>query len=190
MHGTALHLSTVELEQGLAEVLASPSDAGRIEAIFVRPATDERRSLTEAELTPDGGVEGDRWVRDSYPESPDGRADPRDQVSLMNARILRLIAGNEDAVCLAGDNLIVDLDLSEVNLPAGSQLRIGLHVILEISDLPHTGCSKLAARYGQEAKAFINNKRGKELHLRGRYARIVHGGKIQLGDIVQKHSPS
>ena len=62
----------------------------------------------------------------------------------MNARILRQIAGDEDAMCLAGDNLIVDLDLSEANLPAGSQLAIGSEVVIEITDLTHTGCSKFA----------------------------------------------
>ena len=190
MHETALHLSTVELEQGLADVLASPRDAGRLDAIFVRPASNERRALAEAKLTPDGGIDGDRWVHDSYYRCTDGRSDPRCQVSLMNARFLRQIAGQEDAMCLAGDNLIVDLDLSEENLPAGSQLAIGPDVILEISDLAHTGCSKFAGRYGNDACAFANNKRGKETHLRGRYARIVRGGNVKIGDTVSKHPTS
>ena len=89
-------------------------------------------------------------------------------------------------MCLAGDNLIVDLDLSEANLPAGSQLAIGDEVVLEISDLSHTGCSKLESRYGKDARAFMNNARGKALHLRGRYARIVAGGAVNVGDAVRK----
>ena len=188
MHEAALHLSTIELEQGLADVLASPRDTGRLEAIFVRPAANERRALAEARLTPEGGIDGDRWVNDSYYRSPDGRSDPRCQVSLMNARFLRQIAGEEDAMCLAGDNLIVDLDLSEENLPAGSQLAIGPDVIIEISDLAHTGCSQFASRYGNDACGFANNKRGKALHLRGRYARIVRGGTIRHGDTVRKQT--
>lgn len=186
MHGTALHLSAIELEEGIADVQASPRDTGRVDAIFVRPATNERRALAEAQLTPEGGIDGDRWVKDSYYRLKGGRSDPRCQVSLMNARFLRHIAGREDAMCLAGDNLIVDFDLSEDNLPAGTQLSIGPEVILEISDLAHTGCSKLARRYGTEAREFVNNKRGKLLHLRGRYARIVHGGDVHLGDVVGK----
>ena len=188
MHDTALHLSTVELEQGLAEVLASPRDSGRLDAIFVRPAANERRALTEAQLTPDSGIDGDRWVHDSYYRAAEGRSDTRCQVSLMNARFLRQIAGQDDAMCLAGDNLIVDLDLSEENLPAGNQLAIGPDVILEISELPHTGCSKFAGRYGNDACGFANNKRGKANHLRGRYARIVRGGAIRLGDPVRKQA--
>jgi hypothetical protein len=190
MHEAALHLSTVELEQGLAEVIASPREAGRLEAIFVRPAPDQRRALTEAQLTLDGGIDGDRWVEDSYYREKDGSADAGSQVSIMNARILRQIAGQEDAMCLAGDNLIVDLDISEENLPAGSQLAIGSEVILEITDLKHTGCSKFARRYGDKARAFVNNKVGKQLHLRGRYARIIRGGSVRIGDEVRKHAAS
>jgi hypothetical protein len=178
--------SAAELEQGIAAVMASPSVRGRLAAIFVRPAKNERQALTTAKLTLDGGIEGDRWHRDSFNRLENGRSDPRCQVSLMNARILRQIAGDDDGMCLAGDNLIVDFDLSEENLPAGEQLAIGRQVIVEITDLPHTGCSKFSRRYGGEARKFVNNERGKALHLRGRYAQIVRGGSIKLGDTVRK----
>jgi MOSC domain-containing protein YiiM len=181
MHNPALHLTAVELEQGLPEVLASPSDAGRLEAIFVRPAPNERRAVTTARLTPEGGVDGDRWFTE--------RGDLHSQVSLMNARFLRQIAVDKDSMCRAGDNLIVDLDLSEANLPAGSQLVIGDTVVLEISAQLHTGCSKLEKRYGKPARTFMNNARGKSLHLRGRYAWVVVGGTVNVGDSVQKGQP-
>lgn len=186
MHNETQHLTAIELEQGLPEVLASPIDSGRLAAIFVRPATNERRALTTARLTPERGIDGDRWADDSYYRLDDGKSDPRCQVSLMNVRFLRQIAAEDDAMCLAGDNLIVDLDLSETNLPTGSQLAIGDEVVLEISDLSHTGCSKLESRYGKDARTFMNNARGKALHLRGRYARIVTGGNISTGDRVRK----
>ena len=190
MHNTLEHRTAVELEQGLPAVLESPQDAGRLEAIVVRPASDERRTLQSTRLTPDGGVEGDRWVTDKYGRLSDGRPDPRRQVSLMNSRFLRQIAAGEDRICLAGDNLIVDFDLSDENLPTGSRLAIGKDVVIEVSDIPHTGCSKLQGRYGEEAKAFMNHKSRKSLHLRGRYARIVHAGTIAVGDAVRKLSPS
>jgi hypothetical protein len=189
MHSTDEHRTTVELEQSLPEVLASPSDAGKLVAIFVRPATNERRALEVAELSPERGIEGDRWVVDSFYRLADRSSDPRCQVSVMNARYLRQIAGQEDAMCLAGDNLIVDLDLSEANIPAGSRVAIGPEVVLEFSDLAHTGCSKFAARYGHEARAFTNSPRGKQLNLRGRYARIVRGGTVRAGDDVLKLVP-
>lgn len=180
------HRSAIELEQGLSEVLESPRDEGRLEAIVIRPASNERRVLQSARLTPEGGVEGDRWVTESYYRLKDGRSDPCCQVSLMNARFLRQIAGSEDAICLAGDNLVVDFDLSAVNLPAGSRLAIGREVVIEITGKAHTGCTKLEARYGSEARAFMNSKARKSLHLRGRYASVVSEGTIQVGDVVRK----
>jgi hypothetical protein len=186
MHETIQHVSEVELEQGLSEVLASPRDYGRLEAIFVRPAPNERRALASARLTPEEGVDGDRWIRDSYYKLEDGRPDPKCQVSLMNARFLRQIAGSGESMCLAGDNLIVDFDLSEANLPAGTRLAIGASVVIEMSGHPHTGCSKLESRYGRDARTFMNNNRGKALHLRGRYGFVVTGGSVALGDDVRK----
>jgi hypothetical protein len=96
MHNTTEHTSAVELEQGLAEVLASPSDSGRLTAIFVRPAPNERRTLDSAVLTPDRGIDGDRWVHDGYHRLQDGSADPGSQVSIMNDRFLRQIAGDSE----------------------------------------------------------------------------------------------
>jgi MOSC domain-containing protein YiiM len=186
MYNATQHASTTELEQGLSDVLASPTDSGHLTAIFVRPAPNERRTLDSASLSPEGGIEGDRWANDSYYRLKNGRSDPRCQVSVMNGRFLRQVAGDNDDMCLAGDNLIVDLDLSEANLPAGSQISIGTEVVIEITDLKHTGCSKFARRYGNDAKTFANNKQGTALHLRGRYAQIVRGGRIRVGDKVGK----
>ena len=186
MNDAIHHLSAVELEQGLSEVEASPCESGTLISIVVRPKVNERETLAAAKVSPEGGIEGDRWVRDSFYKLDDGRSDPRCQVSLMNARLLRQIAGDGEGMCLAGDNLIVDFDLGEKNLPAGSQLAVGKDVVLEISDLPHTGCSKFAQRYGTEARAHVNSERGKALHLRGRYARVIRGGDVRIGDSITK----
>ena len=179
-------MSAIELEQGLTNVLESPRDTGSLEAIFVRPANNERCTLSEARLTPEGGIDGDRWATESHPQLPDGTSDTRSQLSLMNARLLRQIAGDDEAMCLAGDNLIVDFDLGEENLPAGAQLKIGSDAIIELTDQAHTGCSKFARRYGDDARAFVNQKDRKLLHLRGRYAKVIHGGVVRTGDQVRK----
>jgi hypothetical protein len=187
MHESFTHMSTLELERGLADVLASPRVAGTLEALFVRPTSNQRRALAEASLTPSGGIEGDRWVHDNH-RFPDGSGDLRSQLSLMNIRVLRRVALEPEAMSLAGDNLIVDFDLSEENLPPGAQLAIGPEAIIELTDLPHTGCSKFAKRFGDDARNFVNVKDHKSLHLRGRYAKVIRGGTVRIGDPVSKHS--
>jgi hypothetical protein len=179
MQTAARFRTTLELEAGLDEILASPQDNGTLEKIVVRPAVNKRQALRTALLSPAGGIAGDRWADE------EGR-DPLGQLSIMNARILHQIAGDEEAICLAGDNLVVDFDLGEANTPPGSRLAIGSTVVLEVNGEPHTGCGKFQKRYGKEARAFINNERGRQLHLRGRYARIVVGGTISVGDLVRK----
>ena len=89
---------------------------------------------------------------------------------------------------LAGDNLVVDLDLSEENLAAGDQLRVG-EALLEITDVPHTGCGKFAQRFGPDATRFINAAARADLHLRGRYARVITAGTVRVGD-VRKAGPA
>jgi MOSC domain-containing protein YiiM len=186
MHSAIEHVTAAELEHGLRDVLASPRDVGRLEAIVVRPSSNERRTPATACLTPEGGVEGDRWATDSYYKKADGKRDARAQVSLMNVRFLRQIAGSDDTMCLAGDNLIVDLDLGDANVPPGTRLAIGDEVVIEVNDKSHTGCAKLSRRYGDEAKLFMNHESRKALRLRGRFGHIVSGGTIKIGDTVRK----
>lgn len=175
-------LSFEELEQAFPELLDGTQESGILNWIFLRPKANERLSVAAADLSPEGGIEGDRWATDHC----QGRSDPQSQVSVMNSRILQLIAGDESAISLAGDNLIVDLDLSERNFPAGSQIQIGTAVVLEFTAQAHTGCRKFAIRYGQQARDFINGAIGRPLNLRGRYARVIQGGTIQVGDSVAK----
>jgi MOSC domain-containing protein YiiM len=171
------HLTTEQIEAGLSTVLASPQDRGKLEAIVVRPDQDQREYREAVYLSPEGGVEGDRWKT--------SEGDPRAQVSLMNARVLRLIAGEEERMSLAGDNLIVDLDLSETNIHAGQQLTVG-KALLEVTDLAHTGCGKFSERFGPDAVRYINAAERRSLHLRGLYARVLKAGTVRVGDVVQK----
>lgn len=181
----ARHLSTVELEEGLGEILRAPTDRGELKAIVIRPETDARTSLQQGELSPELGVHGDNWADGCWLSLPDGRPHPDVQVTIMNARAIALIAGDEARWPLAGDNLFVDLDLGEANLPPGTRLALGT-ARLEITAVPHNGCKKFAARFGVDATRFVNSREGKRLHLRGIYAKIVQGGTIAVGDAVEK----
>ena len=167
-----------DLREGLAHILGSPRDEGRLEMVVRRPAEDEREVVTEARIEPGHGVVGDSW-------STRGRPNPDAEVTLVNARCIALLAGDADRWPLAGDQLYVDMDLSEANLPPGSRLRIG-SVVLEASAKPHRGCSKFSARFGTEALRFVNSDEGRSARLRGLNGRVVEGGSVSVGDAVTK----
>jgi hypothetical protein len=179
------HLSLAELQEGLSNIAQAPNDGGLLQAIVIRPETDARTSLRQCELSPDGGVHGDGWARGCWMSLPDGRPHPDVQVTLMNARTIALIAQDEARWPLAGDNLLVDLDLSGDNLPPGTQLSVG-STLLEITAVPHKGCQKFAARFGVDATRFVNSRAGLQMHLRGIYARIIQPGLVAVGDRIQK----
>ena len=103
----------------------------------------------------------------------------------MNARATDLFAGERDRWPLAGDQLYVDLDISEDNLPSGTRLRMG-GAVIEISEEPHTGCAKFSERFGMDAARFVNSPEGRTLRLRGLNARVVQPGAISVGDTVAK----
>jgi MOSC domain-containing protein YiiM len=98
------------------------------------------------------------------------------------------MAQSEDRWPLAGDQLVVDIDMSEANLPPGQRLSIG-SAVLEISAEPHTGCVKFARRFGNDALRFVSTPTGQAMRLRGVNARVVRSGQIRAGDIVAKVGP-
>jgi len=181
-------MNTDEIVGGMPHVTASPADGGKLELIIVRPAEGERVLPGSVRVSPEQGVEGDKWVRSRGHDTPDGGPDPRTQVTLMNARILRLISGEEGRMPLAGDNLIVDLDLSDENMAPGQRLSVG-EAVLEVTEVPHNGCRAFLDRYGTDVVKFVNSPEGKRLHLRGLHAKVITAGVVSVGDEVRKVAP-
>jgi hypothetical protein len=179
------HLSMQELEAGLDEIRRSPADEGILELIVRRPGVGEREVLDEGTLTLEEGLAGDTWKDRGSTRMPNGGPHPDMQLNLMNARAIGLIAQGRERWPLAGDQLFVDLDLSAANLPAGTRLALGTAVI-EVTDQPHTGCSKFVARFGIDAMKFVNSPLGRQLNLRGINARVVRPGVIRAGDLAKK----
>jgi hypothetical protein len=181
-----VHLDTDSLEAGLDEIRQSPRDRGTLELIVRRPVVDGREVLDEVELSLSEGVAGDTWNVRGSGRTDDRSAHPDMQLNIINARLSRLVGGDDDDVrALSGDQLHLDLDLSTDNLPAWTRLAIG-DAVIEITDQPHTGCAKFAARFGKEALRFVNVGVGKELRLRGINAKVVTPGTIRRGDPVTK----
>ena len=180
------HRTTAELEIALPTVRQAPSDNGTVELIVRRPAPEEREAVGVAELTVEDGVVGDNWRARGSRHTPDGRAEPDRQVTIMSSRAITLFAGEDRTRWMeAGDQLIVDLDLSDSNLCAGTRLRIG-SAVLELTGAPHPGCAKFSRRFGPDALRFANSEEGTRLHLRGIYARVVVRGIVRVGDLASK----
>jgi hypothetical protein len=179
------HLTTSELEAGLDVIRSAPKDEGLLELIVRRPAVNDREILEEAELHPAEGLVGDTWNKRRSKSTPDGSPNPLMQLNIMNSRVTALVAQDKDRWQLAGDQLYIDMDLSEENMPAGTRLSLGL-AILEVTPPPHLGCQKFVARFGMEAMRFVNSPLGKQLHLRGVNAKVVQGGTIHVGDVARK----
>lgn len=174
--------STAELADRLDEILAAPKDAGPVEMIVRRPAENEREVIESGRLTAEAGLVGDDWAirtgENGHPHIPS-------QITFMNSRVADAVAVSRDRWPLAGDQLYVDMDISHENLPAGSHIKVGT-ATLEVSELPHTGCSKFSGRFGKEALRFANVGLGKEKRFRGMYAFVVEDGDIRVGDKVTK----
>lgn len=181
----AKHLTMAELQAGLDAILQSPKDSGVLEMIVRRPEIDQREVLDEGHLDLAEGLIGDNWKARGSGQSAQRPANLDAQLTLMNARVIALLTQDKERWPLAGDQLYVDLDLSDDNLPPGTRLAIG-GALVEVTALPHTGCKKFMARFGLDALEFVNSPLGKQLHMRGINTKIVQPGKICIGDVVIK----
>jgi MOSC domain-containing protein YiiM len=181
---TDLHATRERLDARLPDLRALETDEGTLELIVVRPSEGERVTPGTGELTIADGLVGDRWLANAHTHA-DGSVNRENQLTLMSTRVLELIAEPERWT-LSGDNLLVDMGLDMDGLPVGSRLAIGDEAIVEISEVPHTGCAKFSARFGSDALKFINSPEGRALRLRGVNAHVVVPGVVSTGDTIRR----
>ncbi|MEQ8789669.1 MAG: hypothetical protein RIC55_25465 [Pirellulaceae bacterium] len=156
-----------EKEQGAAAMIVRKGEGGR------------REILEHVSLGVETGVPGDAWGRNP-------QRDIEAQLAVMQLDVAELIAAGQP-LALFGDNLFLTLDLSAENLPPGSRLRVG-EALLEVTPLPHDGCRKFRARFGDEALKFVSNPRQRHRNLRGIYLRVVQEGEVRQGDAARVES--
>ncbi len=182
------HRTTNDLDAALADIRRAPADVGRVDMVVRRPASGEREVLSEGALDLVEGLVGDNWRSRGSRQTDDGSAHPDMQLNVINARLSRFVAVDPERRALAGDQLHLDLDLSEANLPPRTRLALGSAVI-EVTAQPHTGCAKFVERFGRDAMRFVNSPVGRELRLRGLNAKVVVAGTVRPGDEVRKVPP-
>lgn len=167
-------LSFDELERLWQTGARPPRGVGTVRLITLRVGGRQHELPLSAMLTVEGGVAGDKWGEEVSPD-PDG------QVTLMNARVAELIAGDRVPRPLPGDNFLVDLALDEEALPVGARVRLG-QAVIQVTAKPHSGCKTFRERFGAEALRWVNVRANRPLRLRGVMCRVVVAGSVAVGD--------
>ena len=164
-----------ELEQLLNALSGTPKDNGVVTLLMSRREGGRRELPRSVRLEIDAGMPGDAWGR-----NPKRKLEA--QLATMQTDVAELIA-NGQPLELAGDNLYLALDLSNGNLPTGSRVRAG-GVLLEVTPMPHNGCKKFRARFGEGAHHLVNAPELRHRNLRGIYFRVIEPGTVSVGDPV------
>jgi hypothetical protein len=173
------------LDPTYADVRSAPKNEATVLLLVARPTVDERESVAEARLDEAEGMVGDDWLARGSWKKSGTTADLEAQLTLMSTRVLEAIEPDPARWPIAGDQVYVDMDLSEENLPVGTRLALGDAEVV-VTALPHTGCKKFAARFGQDALRWISTHEGRALRMRGMSVRIVRGGTVRVGDVVRR----
>ena len=156
---------------GLRELTQRFAQAGRLQAICLRPQRDAPARLVDSVEALEGrGLAGDRSA-DRAPAAPHGKR----QVTLIQAEHLPLIAAWCRLAELSATDLRRNLVVSGLNLLGARspfadrplRVHIGAAVVLEISG-PCDPCSKMEVALG-----------------RGVTARVLHGGTLAVGDALR-----
>lgn len=174
-----------ELMDALPYVRAAPKTDAPIHSLCFRPGFQQREFPSELTMTVAQGVPGERWLTLPWLKLPDGRPDPRIQVSILPTRVMDLVWRDRDSQPHPGDTIVADLDTSEANLPAGTLLQAGT-AVLRVSTLFNDACVKWKVRYGTDAKEWITREGHPPLRLRGILCSVERDGVVRLTDRITK----
>ena len=178
------HLTAEELATRVGALSPAPTDDGSVTSLVIRPETSEREIVDTIHVVPGQGIVGDNYVARGNSKTPDGKAHPEAQICVMNANVLDMIAdGDKERWKLAGDQILVDFDISTDNIPNGSRFSVGT-AVLEVANKPHRGCPKFQDRYGEDARRFANSDPVQRY--RGINVMVVTEGDIKVGDTITK----
>lgn len=181
--GPEIPVTTAELVAAMPAILAAPRDQGVVRLLCARPKPNARTFPEVLTLTRAAGVAGDFEMSRPWLTLPDGRPDPQIQVSIIPWQVLDLVWRDRDRVTHPGDNIAVDMNLTEENLPAGTLLAAGT-AVLRVGKEPNDGCSKWKVRYGRAAYDWTTAS--PELRLRGLFCSIEQDGALRLGDRLRR----
>ncbi|MEM7789828.1 MAG: hypothetical protein AAF546_00370 [Verrucomicrobiota bacterium] len=163
-------------------------ETGRVCELMKRPEEGSHIPVKSLYLDPVEGIQEDRWSETSWLRLPNGKPDPRVQVSINNINVMRVFTGSApDSIFRCGDNLYVDFNLTELNLPSGTLLKVGT-ATLEVSDIQNDACGKFADRFGTEAFQFVRHPENLPYRLRGIFCSILLSGVVNVGDSIVKLS--
>ena len=176
-------LTIDDLESAWQAATPAPRDSGTVRLICLRKGEGRHETPDEAEIAPGIGLVGDRWSDREPGRDPDGYS----AVTLINATVAELLAGDHQPQHAAGDNLHVDLDIGIDALPPGTLLRVG-SAVLRVSEEPHTGCSTFSGKFGLDALKWVSTPDGRRRRLRGVNCSVIEGGTVRIGDAVVRES--
>ncbi len=179
----AQHVTMAECMAALPHVLDAPK-AGKVETLCFRPDYLQREYPETLEVTVEGGIKDERWLKAPWLTLEDGAPDPRIQVSILPQRVMDLCWLDREGSPHPGDTIVTDMDLSEANLPVGTRLKVGT-AVLEVSDKFNNGCIKWRDRYGAESLHWLNKKEHRPMRLRGVLCKIVQDGELRLGAPIE-----
>ena len=164
------------MEAAWQRSVAPPQRRGTVRLLVARRGGGEHDTPQTAALTAAGGLQGDRWSAAKRPSM-------EKQLTLMNATAAELVCDGQP-LHMPGDNLVVDLDLGEETMPAGTRLRVGT-ALIEVTAKPHTGCKVFEARFGADALRWVNAPERRPRRLRGVNCRVVEDGEVTVGDTIE-----